>query len=248
MISVVIPARNEEKYISACLQSLKKQDYSGEYEVIVVDNNSGDGTAAIARNLGAKLVCCQGNDGIAQVRQAGADAAQGDIIVQADADTIYPAEWLTTIARQFASHPEAVAVAGRYFYTERLWWANIEYTVRLGINRSTAALLGRPFVVSGATFAFRKSAFQEVDGYRGLTFSADQYGISNRLSKAGRIIYDKELIVFTSPRRVAKKPVAVLLANVVSNFGRWNFYLCQQCVKNTAKPKRKKETKRGTVQ
>jgi len=231
-----------------CLQSLKKQDYTGEYEVIVVDNESGDGTAAVARSLGASVVCCEGKDGIAQVRQTGADAVQGDIIVQADADTVYPPQWLTAIARQFTSHPEAVALAGRYYYTESLWWAGIEYTVRLGINRATAALLGRPLVISGATFAFRKSAFQEINGYHGLTFSADQYGISSRLGKAGKVLYDKDLIVHTSPRRVARKRAAVLLFEVLVNFGRWNIYLCKQCLNNTAKSKRKKETNRGTLQ
>jgi glycosyltransferase involved in cell wall biosynthesis len=247
MISVVIPALDEEKHIGTCLQSLKEQTYAGDYEVIVVDNGSGDGTAAIARNLGATVVGCQGK-GIGQVRQVGADAAQGDIIVQADADTIYPPQWLTTIADQFAAHPKAVALSGRYFYTKRPWWAGFEYSFRLGINRSTKVLLGRPLVISGATFAFRRQAFQSVDGYHGLTFSADQYGISSRLSKAGKILFDKNLIVFTSPRRVAKKPVAVLLVNVVTNLGRWNIHLCQQCLKAARKPKGKKETNGGLFQ
>ena len=248
MISVVIPALDEEKYIGTCLQSLEKQDFTGDYEVIVVDNNSGDGTAAIARGLGAKVVGCEGRGGVGQVRQAGADAAQGDIIVQADADTVYPPTWLTTIANKFAAHPEAVALSGRYFYTERPWWAGFEYSFRLGINRSTRVLLGRPLVISGATFAFRRQAFKSLDGYHGLTFSADQYGISSRLRKAGKILYDKDLIVFTSPRRVAKKSVAVLLVNVVTNLGRWNIHLCQQCLEAAKKPKGKKETNGGILQ
>ena len=49
MISVVIPAWNEEKYIPDCLKSLKNQDYTGPYEIIVADNGSADETARIRK-------------------------------------------------------------------------------------------------------------------------------------------------------------------------------------------------------
>ena len=55
-VSVVIPAYNEENYLLSCLESIKKQDYAGEYEVIVVDNASTDNTAQIALAWGAKIV------------------------------------------------------------------------------------------------------------------------------------------------------------------------------------------------
>jgi len=53
-VSVVIPAHNEEIYLLSCLESIKNQDYAGEYEVIVVDNASTDNTAQIARDWGAQ--------------------------------------------------------------------------------------------------------------------------------------------------------------------------------------------------
>jgi len=55
-VSVVIPAYNEENYLLSCLESIGKQDYAGEYEVIVVDNASTDNTAKIALDWGAKVV------------------------------------------------------------------------------------------------------------------------------------------------------------------------------------------------
>ena len=54
-ISVVIPAFNEEKYLPACLEALKKQTFKN-YELIVVDNNSTDKTAQIAKKFGARVV------------------------------------------------------------------------------------------------------------------------------------------------------------------------------------------------
>jgi peptidoglycan/xylan/chitin deacetylase (PgdA/CDA1 family) len=223
-ISIVIPALNEEKLLPECLASLRNQDYGGEYEIIVADNGSTDGTAGITRKFGAKVVSCPERRGVFYARQAGADAACGEIIAQADADTVYPRDWLQRIANQFASHPEAVAVSGRFIYGNSPWWAKFEYLLRNGVNRLTAALFARPLVVSGATFAFRRGAFLSMNGYRGLSYSPDQYGISSRLSKLGKVLYDKNLCVSTSSRSV-QKPVFLLITDVLVHLNRWGVYL-----------------------
>ena len=54
--SVVVPCYNEESYLRDAIQSLQQQDYDGEYEIVVVDNNSTDATADIARGLGVRVV------------------------------------------------------------------------------------------------------------------------------------------------------------------------------------------------
>src|ERR1039458_7310845 len=137
MISVVVPAFNEEKLIGACLVSLKNQDYKGNYEIVVVDNASRDNTARVARELGARVIFCA-QKGVSYARQAGADAAEGEIVVQADADTLYPAWWLTRIQKQFDSHPKAVAVAGTFIYKSPPWWAHFEYFLRVFFNLLTS--------------------------------------------------------------------------------------------------------------
>ncbi len=101
MISVVIPALNEESSLPDCLESLKNQDYKGEYEIIVADNGSTDNTAGIAKGFGAEVVFCRDKKSVFSARQAGANAARGDIIAQADADTVYPRDWLAKIANHF---------------------------------------------------------------------------------------------------------------------------------------------------
>lgn len=212
LISVIIPALNEEKFLPGCLKSLRRQDYAGRYEIIVVDNGSTDGTARIARKFGAKLVSCSDQKSVFHARQAGADAASGDVIAQADADVVYPRDWLSKIALGMAAHPEAVALAGRYVYFDPPRWARLEYLARRWVNRLTVALVGRPLLISGATFAFRQQAFVAVGGYRGITYSADQYGISGRLSKMGKVVYYPELCVATSSRRVQMPLIRVLLA------------------------------------
>jgi peptidoglycan-N-acetylglucosamine deacetylase len=220
MISVVIPAYNEEKYLPGCLESLRAQHYKEEYEIIVADNGSSDGTAQIAMKFGARVVTCPEKKSVFYARQVGADAASGDIIVQADADTVYPGQWLSRIVAQFAAHPEVVGITGHYRYINPPGWAGWEYLLRRSVNLFTIVVWRRPLWVSGATFAFRRQAFCEGNGYHDLTYSPDQYGISTRLSRLGRVIFDKDLCVLTSSRTV-QKPLFFIVMDFRHHLGRW---------------------------
>ena len=55
LVSIVIPVLNEEKLLAACLDSMKRQDYTGAFEIMVADNGSTDHTAEIARSFGAPV-------------------------------------------------------------------------------------------------------------------------------------------------------------------------------------------------
>jgi peptidoglycan/xylan/chitin deacetylase (PgdA/CDA1 family) len=224
MISIVIPALNEERLLPDCLESLRNQDYEGEYEVIVADNGSTDNTAKIAREFGAKVVSCLEKKNVFYARQVGADAACGDIIAQADADTVYPRDWLTRIADHFSSHPDTVAVAGRFIYRDPPSWAGFEYFLRDCANRLSGTFFGRPFLVSGATFAFRRRAFLNVDGYKISSYRPDQYDISSWLSKIGKVSYDRNLYVLTSSRSV-RKPLLRCMMEALVHIGSWGTYI-----------------------
>ena len=107
---MIIPAFNEEKYLPQCLTSLKGQSYS-PLEVIVIDNNSTDQTAEIAKKFGAKVVF-EKKQGTAHARDAGFKAAQGEIIARTDADTILPSDWLLTIIKNFEKNPAIIGITG----------------------------------------------------------------------------------------------------------------------------------------
>src|SRR5215207_10515133 len=98
-LSVVIPAYNEGSYLDASLTSLRQQDFSGSYEVIVVDNNSTDDTAAIASAHGARVLH-EPRRGVCVARERGTRAARGEIVISTDADTVHPADWLTRLDAQ----------------------------------------------------------------------------------------------------------------------------------------------------
>ena len=214
MISVVLPACNEEKFLPRSLDSLCRQDF-GSYEVIVVVNGSTDKTALVARKYPVKILHCEKHSAF-YARQIGAEAASGEIIVQADADTIYPPDWLSLIYADFKRQPSAVAVAGVYKYADPPWWAFLEYFLRLVCNTYTRLFHGRPMLISGANFAFKRHVFERIGGYHVSAFSADQYDISTRLSRQGKVLLDRHLIALTSARRV-KKPFLRILRDVFKN-------------------------------
>lgn len=86
-MSVVIPAHNEERYVARCIRSVKTAAayYGGTVEIIVVCNRCTDRTADIAQKCGAKIILNEDRC-IAKVRNAGINAASGDLIVTIDCD------------------------------------------------------------------------------------------------------------------------------------------------------------------
>jgi len=228
MISIVVPVLNERNVISDCLKSLKSQDYPGTYEIIVVDNGSSDGSGQIALDAGAKVILCE-RRGVVFAREAGAEAASGTIIVQADADTVYPSNWLNRIARYFSTHPQSVALAGTYIYLDPPFWANIDYFLRSFVNILSLMFIFKPGYISGANFAFRREAFLKAHGYSADALSPDQWGIAHRLSKFGKIGYDRSLYVKTSARRIGKPLYRIIfdiirnISHIISHYFRYLF-------------------------
>ena len=200
-VSIVVPIYNEEKYLAQCLQSLKKQDYSGEYEVIVVDNGSSDASPQIARDFGVKVISCP-QRGVVYAREAGFKTSSGEIVVQADGDTIYPPDWLTRISGHFSAHPEAVAVAGDVVYMAAPAWAKPLQAFRRLVNSLSFRFLGKTPLCLAATLSFRRQALLKAGGYNTmLPFVGDEHDLLVRLSKTGKIVYDRHLLAATSSRR-----------------------------------------------
>lgn len=97
MISIIIPAFNEEKYLPKLLESIKRQDYK-DYEVIVADANSTDKTRQIAKKFGCRIV----KGGMpAAGRNNGAKAAKGDILLFLDADVLLDDDFLQNSIEEF---------------------------------------------------------------------------------------------------------------------------------------------------
>lgn len=118
--SIVVPAYNEARHIASCLEAIAAQRVK-PHEVIVVDNNSTDGTASIVKRFPFVRLLHEARQGIGYARNCGFDAATGDIIARIDADTRLPADWTEQIEGYFADERSGkqVLTGGARFYNLR---------------------------------------------------------------------------------------------------------------------------------
>lgn len=204
-ISVVTSAYNEEKDLPKCLESLTNQTFPKEnYEIIIVDNNSTDKTAEIAKSFGATVIH-EKKQGYVFALSEGMNKANGEIIAITDADTIVHPNWLEVINLAFENE-NVVAVTGtakiktksKLFY----FLAKKFYDYFLGFN----FLIGKPHLI-GFNFAVRKSVFDQIGGLdKNYTMSPD-VDLGLRMVKKGKVIYLKEMTVTTSFRRWQEEPL-----------------------------------------
>ncbi|MDX9945826.1 MAG: glycosyltransferase [Bacteroidales bacterium] len=170
-ISVIIACRNEEKDLPRLLTDISVQEYNQDsYEVVVVDDNSTDKTAATVlsfkgiKNL--RVISNSGN-GKKQAVRTGVEISAGSFTVTTDADCRVGRKWLKTIA-SFAEekHPAmtinpVVINAGSGFFNR---FQELEFLSLQGITAGTAAL-GNPVMCNGANLGIAKEAWLRNAGH-----------------------------------------------------------------------------------
>ena len=199
-ISVVIPALNEEKYISYCLTSLLNQTIKA-HEIIVADGESKDQTVSIAQQMGAKVLkVIKGNVTIA--RNRGAKMAQGNIIVCADADTIYNPDHLEKIIGDYRKDKDIVCVGGIGKFEKNPWWMYMAWELAYYFCRFINRISGLTVYIPAYCMSYTKEVFESIKGYREyLDFGGDEIDILSRLKKRGRVYFDPTLRPHPSSRR-----------------------------------------------
>lgn len=209
-ISVVIPAYNEEKRIGACLSSIYHQTEL-PFEVIVVDNNSTDKTAEIARQMGATVIS-ETKQGITFARNAGFNAATGEVIARTDADTVVPRDWIEKIKNHFEKDPLLDAISGPAVFGIRMFTP----LVRLLVFETNKKIFGH-YGLYGPNFAIRKSAWERVKDEVCLDDDRvhEDTDIAIHIGKSGKIGYDKDLKVRTSARRLRQSPSSQLVEYLI---------------------------------
>ncbi|HEX8234772.1 MAG TPA: glycosyltransferase [Abditibacteriaceae bacterium] len=107
-ISVVIPTLREEERIGTLLRALQAQEYSGTIEIVVVDGNSEDGTQDVVRDFaGVRLLNVE--RGTSRQRNAGAQQADGELLLFMDADCVPAPTFIANVVRSYNRWPFAVA-------------------------------------------------------------------------------------------------------------------------------------------
>ena len=218
VVSVIIPARNEEQNISACIESILKQEYPCHlFEIIVVDDHSTDSTTAVVKSFNDERVKCISlaaadlGHTVAYKKkaiEAGIGAATGELIVTTDADCIAPKLWLKNIAAIYEQTKAAMIVAPVDFTSNASLvqlFQSLDFMSMQGITGAAHKLkLGN--MSNGANLAFNKQAYIDVDGYKGIDHlaSGDDFLLMHKMQAQfpGRIAYLKagNAIVRTAPQ------------------------------------------------
>ncbi len=121
-VSVIIPNYNGQALLPTCLDALRRQTYPAEsFEVIVVDDASSDGSVALlaAAYRDVRVVALAQNAGFVAACNAGAAAAQGDVLVLLNNDTEAEPGWLAALVQALVEHPEAGSAASKMLLFDR---------------------------------------------------------------------------------------------------------------------------------
>lgn len=185
MISIIIPSRNSEKTISTTIKSLLNQDYSGKYEIIVVDRST-DKTPEIVSKFPLKLIK-QKSVGISAARNLGVKKAKGKIVVFIDSDCIAPKNWLGNLLKPL-SDKNVVAVSGTYktknteSIIARFTGYEIESRHEKMKNLETIDFVG------GFNCAFKKNIFLRIGGFDTSFAQSEDGELSYRIAEKGNKI------------------------------------------------------------
>lgn len=222
-LSVIIPARNEEANIRACLNSILNQSYPGHlFEVIVIDDHSTDDTAAIVQeytNENIRLIKLSDyietkpvNAYKKRAIEIGISNATGELIVTTDADCIVPPNWLQTIAA-FYTATNAAFIAMPVVYNSNKNFLEIFQSLDfMTLQGITGASVYKRMhsMCNGANLAYTKKAFEEVNGFKGIDniASGDDMLLMHKIYKKypAKVFFLKsaEVIVQTAPMQTLK--------------------------------------------
>ncbi len=178
--SLVIPAYNEEVWLPQCLEAVKKAMFLEERpgEVIVVDNNSSDGTARIAREMGAQVVFEPINQ-ISRARNAGARDAKGRYLIFLDADTLLPPALLKATLDVLDSG--SCCGGGSLLSFDR---------TNNFLGNSLACIFRhlseRYHLAPGGYFFCTREAFEAVEGFSLKLYASEEIRLSRQLKRWGK--------------------------------------------------------------
>ena len=218
--SIIIPARNEEKNIATCLQSIFTQHYPSDfYEVIVVDDYSTDNTVDIIKSLqkvhpNLKLILLSEviekeklNSYKKKAIEIAIQQSNNEWITTTDADCLVQNEWLLLYAAYIQQHQSVFVAAPVKMIDNRTVLAafqNLDFMVMQGIT-AASVFAGFHSMCNGANLCYKKEIFYKVNGFENIDHiaSGDDMLLMNKIKqkypKLIGVLFTKKAIVLTQP-------------------------------------------------
>jgi glycosyltransferase involved in cell wall biosynthesis len=193
VISIVVPAYNEEALLAATLDAIRASaDATGvPYEVIVADDGSTDRTAEVAKARGARVVSVHLRQ-IGAARNAGARVASGDLLIFVDADTLVTPEVLRAAVAAVRAGAVGGGSAARVESSDP-WWGPPSIALASWIMRTARW-------AAGCFMFVRADVFRLVGGFDERYFASEEIHLSRAVKKHGRFVMLREYVI-TSGRK-----------------------------------------------
>jgi glycosyltransferase involved in cell wall biosynthesis len=222
VISIIIPAINEEKLLGRMLEQFSPelvQNY--DLEIIVSDGGSTDRTCEVARKYAHTVVenLEEKKQTISVGRNLGASKARGDLLIFLNADTriAEPAQFFDRV-REEMQRPGVAGLTCRVeVYPEEQRWIDLVfhsfYNWFFERMNDVGIGMGR-----GECHVVPKAIFEKIHGYSPRIAAGEDYDLFSRLRKLGAIRFLDDLVVYESPRRYRKYGYAYVSASWFLNY------------------------------
>lgn len=197
-VSCVVTTKNEERFVGACLQSVKEQCD----EIIVVDSYSEDKTAEVCLKYAHKFF--QANCNIPEGRNIGAAQASGDVLLFVCADTVLSPDWVK-LTLPHLPEDSLVAVYGKSLpleqgFKQTLTYCGLDLLDTLFLRRIGIAGIGG----GGMAFIVRADVFREIGGFDERLAHVEDSDLSMRLGKIGKVFFERKAVSYSSVRSLEK--------------------------------------------
>jgi glycosyltransferase involved in cell wall biosynthesis len=213
---LVIPARDEEALIGRALASVARQSCPSDcLEVVVVDNDSQDRTAAVVREFAAQhpglrvTLVCEPVPGRARAKNTGARAAKGEILVFLDADSALAPDLVERVVEAYRDGYPAGSiriVSDSDDFLDRAFFGLVEFGKRL-------------FRIKAQMFYCSRATFLALGGFDERLQIAEDLDVLVRLERSGvPLCHLTASWIMTSPRRLRRLPFRL---GLLTTFGRW---------------------------
>ena len=204
LISVIIPALNEENNLSDCLNSLTNQITNIPYEIVLVDNNSEDNTFKIAKSFAVRAVL-EKVRGRSYARQRGAIMATGKYLAFTEADCEVPHDWIQTIYDYYQINPNIIGFAGCYTFKNSTPLMKKLVPLSMAITSFLYKLIYGNHTFRGTNFTVQKKILLQAGGFNHEAVPFDDVELGLRAGKLGPIKYNPKIKVLTSDRRIKNR-------------------------------------------
>jgi glycosyltransferase involved in cell wall biosynthesis len=190
LFSVVIPVRNRRALLADALESVRRQRLT-DYEVIVVDDGSTDGTAEYVRSLGDRIKLIEGpHQGPGAARNTGAAAATGEYLAFLDSDDVWLPWTLSTFADAIARHDRPALVCGSFHqFSLRSDVEDVpERAAEAEFFADYLTTWPRQLIVGAGMIAVARQQFDRVGGFVSEPINAEDHDLTLKLGTAAGFV------------------------------------------------------------